>query len=219
MENKQGICYIVGAGDFCETFSPEPEDMVIAADGGYAHLSAAGIRVDSLMGDFDSINVMPDGVPVERFPPEKDDTDVMIAIRSALSLGFRRFALYGVLGGDRFDHTIANMQALCFLSRQNAIGYMVGNGIVLSAITDGERQFPNRLKGYCSVFCMGEEALGVDLEGLKYPLCDARLTYDVPLGVSNEFIGEAATVRVRKGTLLVLWYESSFSARNMFDLC
>lgn len=218
MEKSRKVCYIVGAGDFCEGFSPEPEDLVIAADGGYAHLLAAGIRVDRLMGDFDSIGAVPDGVPLERFPPEKDDTDMMIAIKAALEMGFCRFALYGALGG-RFDHTIANVQALCFLAGKGAVGYMVGNGVVMTAIRDGERSFPSSCEGYCSVFCMGNEAVGVDLVGLKYPLCDARLTYEVPLGVSNEFLGQVATVRVRKGTLLVVWYESAFWARNVFDLC
>jgi thiamine pyrophosphokinase len=45
----------------------------------------------------------------------------------------------------------------------------------------------------------------VTLAGLKYPLSDAVLTCDMPLGVSNEFTGAPASVSVREGTLLVLW--------------
>ena len=43
------------------------------------------------------------------------------------------------------------------------------------------------------------------LTGLKYPLTDATLTSDVPLGVSNEFTGVPAQVSVRSGVLLALW--------------
>jgi thiamine pyrophosphokinase len=55
------------------------------------------------------------------------------------------------------------------------------------------------------VFSAGERAEGVTLKGLKYPLEDATLTCDYPLGVSNEFAGGPAEVTVRDGTLLIAW--------------
>ena len=55
-----------------------------------------------------------------------------------------------------------------------------------------------------SVFCHGDRAEGVTLTGLAYPLSDAVLTGDVPLGVSNRRLdGLPATVAVRRGTLLI----------------
>lgn len=56
-----------------------------------------------------------------------------------------------------------------------------------------------------SVFCQGDRAEGVTLAGLAYPLSDAALTGDFPLGVSNRRLdGQRATVAVRRGTLLIL---------------
>ena len=56
-----------------------------------------------------------------------------------------------------------------------------------------------------SVFCHGDRAEGVTLTGLAYPLSDAVLTGDFPLGVSNRRLdGQRATVAVRRGTLLIL---------------
>ena len=56
-----------------------------------------------------------------------------------------------------------------------------------------------------SVFCQGDRAEGVTLTGLAYPLSDAALTGDFPLGVSNRRLdGQPATVAVRRGTLLIL---------------
>ena len=55
-----------------------------------------------------------------------------------------------------------------------------------------------------SVFCHGDRAEGVTLTGLAYPLSDADLTGDFPLGVSNRRLeGRPATVSVRRGTLLI----------------
>ena len=40
-----GICYIVGSGEFTSRdLNPHPNDLVIAADGGYRYLEKAGIK-------------------------------------------------------------------------------------------------------------------------------------------------------------------------------
>jgi len=59
--------------------------------------------------------------------------------------------------------------------------------------------------GILSVFCMGADAHGVCLSGLKYPLENGTLSAGFPLGVSNRFIGEEAAVSVSDGSLLVLY--------------
>ena len=60
------------------------------------------------------------------------------------------------------------------------------------------------MKGRLSVFSMTEKSDGVTLSDLKYELKDAVITNDFPIGISNEFIGKAASVTVEKGTLLVM---------------
>lgn len=47
--------------------------------------------------------------------------------------------------------------------------------------------------------------------GLKYTLTNASMTNDLPMGVSNEFLGLPALVRVRRGTLAVIWSGSLFA--------
>ena len=118
------VCYIFGAGEFspCEITLTD-EDLVIAADGGYDHLIELGLRADIALGDFDSVTsheIWDDNI-CEKFtyPPEKDDTDMLLAIRLGLSKGYHSFAIYGGLGG-RLDHTIANIQALAYLATNGA---------------------------------------------------------------------------------------------------
>ncbi|MDL2205672.1 thiamine diphosphokinase [Eubacteriales bacterium OttesenSCG-928-N13] len=208
------ICYIVGAGSFDVMHVPNANDFVIAADGGHSHLLRIGQPVDLLLGDFDSLDVLPNDVQLMRMPPEKDDTDTMLAVKLGLEKGFRRFAIYGGLGG-RLDHTMANVQALSHLAMRDARGFLIGEGMVLTAVRDGELLIPAGKTGYISVFCMGDQATGVDLIGLRYPLHDATLTQDVPLGVSNEFTNKDALIRVRCGTLLVMWYETGFDPNTI----
>ena len=51
---------------------------------------------------------------------------------------------------------------------------------------------------------MTEQSRGVCLSGVKYLLSDYTLTGTFPLGVSNEFADDYATVRVGDGTLLIV---------------
>ena len=191
----------------------QPEDYIIAADGGLAHTEKFGITPHEILGDFDSLGYTPRGAAV--FPVEKDDTDAMLAVRRGLSLGFREFLLYGSLDGPRLDHTVANFQTLQFLADREARGCLVGNRQMVTVVKNGKLRFPAGCSGTVSLFCMGPEARGVTLDGLYYPLKNGTLTPGFPLGVSNHFTGEAASVSVEQGSLLVIWdRENGLPERN-----
>lgn len=203
----QGVCYVVGAGAFTtRDLNPREDDYIIAADGGYRSLFAAGLHADLLVGDLDSLGRHPDaGIPVLRYPAEKDDTDMGLAIRAGCERGYRSFMMYGA-GGGRIDHFLANIQLMCRYSRMGCNMRLVDEKIDIYAITDGGLMLPRRENGtLASVFCQGDSAEGVTLNGLKYPLDNATLTYDMPLGVSNEYASDGnASVSVEKGTLIVV---------------
>ena len=135
-------CFIFGAGPFFGLpVSPAPGDVVFAADGGYRHCQAAGLQPDLLLGDFDSLNDLPKGIPIHTFPVEKDDTDAMLAVRRGLELGYREFVLYGSLDGPRLDHTVANFQTLQFLADRGAVGYLVGNRSIVTVVKNASSVF------------------------------------------------------------------------------
>ena len=158
---------------------------------------------DLLLGDFDSLTEVPDFAHIHRVPVEKDDSDMMLAIKKGLSRGERMFHLYGGMGGARSDHTLANMQSLLYLVCHGAQGWLYGDRERYTAIRNGTITFPARERGIMSVFCLGADAIGVSISGAQYPLEEARLTANFPLGVSNHFIGNPITVSVRDGSLLI----------------
>lgn len=200
---KKGICYIVGAGECSRLLlHPQREDMVIAVDGGYDVLK--GQRIDLVVGDFDSLSYVPEHPHVIQLPPEKDDTDMMIAIKEGLRIGYRCFHIYGGTGG-RLSHTVANFQCLAYLLEKGAKGYLIDAQEVTTMIHNDSMEFPASYKGYLSVFSYEKEARGVTLKGLKYSLSDATLDSRIPLGVSNEFTGKPSSVSVKEGTLLLIY--------------
>lgn len=197
-------CVIFCAGGFEKLAEPvRPGDYVLAADGGLAHLQKLGMTPDGIIGDFDSLGYVPRDARV--FPVEKDDTDAMLAVRQGLALGYRRFVIYGGLDGPRLDHTMANFQTLQFLTEHGARGYLAGNTYMATVIKNEKVCFPAEAEGILSVFCMGADAEGVTLRGLKYPLTGGKLTAGIPLGVSNHFTGQEACIEVCSGSLLLLW--------------
>ncbi|MGE4354071.1 MAG: thiamine diphosphokinase [Oscillospiraceae bacterium] len=209
------ICYIVGAGDGANiTINLGEGDMVIAADGGYKTLMAIGITPDLVVGDFDSLGYIPEGVELVRHPPEKDDTDMMLAILLGMERGYRNFLIYGGLGG-RLDHTLANLQSLCYIAGHGCRGWLWGDGTAITAVKDGAVTFPGKCSGMLSVFAQGGAARGVYETGLKYKLDDATLHFDYPLGISNEFLGCDAGVSVREGMLALLWHCHSAEIEQM----
>ena len=203
--DKEPVCYIIGSVEMeNEAFTPNPDDFVIAADGGYTNLQKLGMNPDILVGDFDSLETVPKGEQIIRLPKEKNDTDTLYCVRLGLEKGYKKFALYGCTGG-RLDHTIANIQTLAFIAEQGAAGFLNGGGYTITVLKNSAITFDAEKKGILSVFCLGEKAEGVFLTGLKYPLNNYTMTNTMPIGVSNEFIGTESTVEVRNGMLAVLW--------------
>lgn len=203
------VCYIFGAGEFspCE-ITLSDDDLVIAADGGYDHLISMGLRADIALGDFDSVTsyeIWEDNI-CEKFtyPPEKDDTDMMLAIKLGLSKGYKNFAIYGGLGG-RLDHTLANIQALSFIASQGAQAVLYHEHYALTAIKDSSFTIPKDTSGYISIFSLSDKSENVTIKGLKYQVEGTTLTNNFPLGVSNEAIGKKGIISVENGTLLILW--------------
>ena len=199
-----GNCIIFCAAEF-DTLAKAigPQDHIIAADGGLRHTEAIGIQPQEIIGDFDSLGYIPPDSRV--FPVEKDDTDAMLAVRRGLELGYREFYLYGSLDGPRLDHTVANFQTLQFLADHSAVGYLIGKDQLVTVVKDGAIRFPAGCEGTISLFCLGRDARGVDIQGLYYELQDGTLTPGFPLGVSNHFTGAEAHISVKDGSLLVIW--------------
>ena len=177
-------------------------DLVICADGGYLRAEAAGIVPDVLMGDFDSCaleKVRELGLIV--YPVRKDDTDLILALRYALERGCKRAVVLGCFGG-RLDHTIGNLQSIAYGWRHGLSVTLMDARNRAFPVGEGRTVIPREENCYISFFAMGERCRGITYQGLSYPLTDAVLTADYPLGISNEFVEDEAVVTLEKGLLL-----------------
>ena len=201
-------CFIVGSGDITSRdLTVGENDFVIAADGGYLHLEKIGVKPDLLVGDFDSLGFTPDDIPIYRFPAEKDDTDMGLAVQKGIAMGGAEFILYAG-SGSRPDHFYANLQ---LLNRYSEMGYkirMVCPKFNVYALCEGEIGLCKDPKTVFSVFSLSDSCTGVSITNAKYEIENADLSNRFPLGVSNEFIGKTCTISIKKGVLLIFEYLS-----------
>lgn len=202
------VCALVAASDFNEEdfrarWKTGGFDCVIAVDAGFASLAKIGCQPDAVVGDFDSLGYVPDGVAVERHPVHKDKSDLELALDLVASRGFENVVIYGALGA-RLDHTIANLQ-MCARFAEEGIGVqLVGSESVVSILVGpSELALSARQAGTVSVFSAVALSHGVTEQGLEYPLENASLSNRTTLGLSNEFVGTEASVSVESGTLYV----------------
>lgn len=197
------VCVVVASMYEPNLFIPE-DSFIIAADKGFETLQKNGIVPDLTVGDFDSLGYVPQSVNFLQSPAEKDDTDMLLAVREGIKRGYEKFILYGGIGG-RIDHTFANIQTLAFLKENKASAVLFGEKTAVTLLKNETIRFSSAEKGYISVFAYGEKAEGVTESGLKYSVRDATLLDSFPMGVSNEFVGTESEISVQDGRLLVVW--------------
>ncbi len=180
---------------------------ILAADGGADHLRAIDVLPHQVIGDLDSIDpetrswLQTHRVPIERHPVDKDATDLELALACARALG-KTIRVFGAWG-SRLDQTLAS---LLLLAHPQWAGWDI------RFVGAGREAFVIREEGWIegepgdrvSLIPLIEDAQGVTLEGLFYPLTEGTLPFGATLGVSNRMIAPRARVRVRQGLLLVI---------------
>ena len=184
----------------------EPGAFIVACDAGYRNAETLGVVPDLIVGDFDSAPQPP--VRHERtivLPHVKDDTDTHFAARWLWQHGCREVTFLGALGGQRFEHTVANLHTALFLTKNGVQVLLADERSELRILCPGQPMTLER-KGwtYLSLFPLDGPLTGVEEQGVFYPLRDAVLTPDYPLGVSNEFTAPQAVLSCRAGHGLVV---------------
>ena len=195
-------CVIVGSMQVDSRIKEFINDsFVIAADAGVRNLEALNIKPDLIVGDFDSLGFVPEGDNVIKYPVKKDDTDMMLAVKEAINLGYNDIMIFGGCEG-RIDHTLANI---------NTMVYRLKHGVSVSMIdeksdfyvTDDELKIKCRDNYNLSLFALEKHAV-IDIEGAVYSGKNIEISNDNTLGVSNSFEGQDVTINVKEGIVLVV---------------
>lgn len=229
------ILIVVGGGDASGSGSRDlgslvactgPDTLVIAADSGLDVAVAAGLPVDHLVGDLDSVSpearrsAEARGVRVHPHAPDKDATDLELAIELALELArdtaqvtadataaadaVTTLMVVGP-GAGRLDHLLADV-ALLASPRLAGLEVRARFGPAdLVVVPAGTRRVLGAAVGeQVSLLPVHGPAARVTTKGLRWALLEADLAPGTTRGVSNEVVAADAAVAVGEGTVVVV---------------
>ena len=200
-------CIIIAAmyeGEERAFLTPEPGDLLICADRGYERAVRFGLKPDLLIGDFDSMPLQAFPVETVVLPRMKDDTDTQACVNEGRRRGYAEFRVGGGLGG-RLDHTVANLQTAAGCALRGESLWLCDRQNRVTVLAPGSFRLPRVEGRFLSLLALSDEVTGVTLRGTLWPLDDGMLTGRFPLGVSNEWTGEAAELRFESGILAVFF--------------
>jgi thiamine pyrophosphokinase len=193
-----------------------PGDFLLGADGGTRHILALGRTPDLVVGDMDSLEpevtarLEKEGVKMFRYPRDKNETDLDLAIRHALELSPGAILIIAALG-ERLDQTIGNLALLTDV-RLSTLDVRLDDGVEAAFFCrqqtrpefDRRAEVRGRPGDIVSLIPWGGQVEGILTEGLRWPLRDETLLAHQTRGISNELEGGSARVSIRSGVLLIV---------------
>jgi thiamine pyrophosphokinase len=192
----------------------DPRPLLIAADGGARALIAAGLGPDLVIGDGDSLaetdrrRLLDDGVELRLASPAKDESDTELCVLAAIDAGATAIAIHGGFGGDRPEHSIANLLLIADPRLDGrGVELRVGSSRVVRIGTEASGaslDISGKAGDYVSLLAIAGPVSGVRTSGLRFPLLDEMLTVGPARGLSNELVGSEARVETVAGRLLVV---------------
>lgn len=197
--------------DFALAFMKnEKFEFVIAADKGMEFAQKAGIRPDLIVGDFDSGRqtaleyFREQQVEIRTFRPEKDSTDMEIAMLAAIERGSTRITVLGA-SGSRLDHVLGSIKNLTIAAKAGVPCALVDRN---NRVRLMERSFSikkeEQFGKYVSLLAFAEPVMGINLKGFFYPLAGYTMESGDAIGISNEITDKEAFVEFTAGRLLVI---------------
>jgi len=185
------------------------DDFIIAADGGTRHVLALGRIPNIIIGDLDSLpaNFEPSTFNGEiiRFSQDKNETDLELAIHHALTLNPEQVIILAALGG-RLDQTLGNIALISnpFIPHPSSFILRLDDGIEEVFFCHDNCEIKGTSSEIVSLIPWQGEVAGIVTSGLKWALQNETLYPHKTRGISNEMLGDLATVQIKSGLLLIV---------------
>ena len=206
---SMGNIAILAGGD-C-TLLPRDHDAYVGVDGGCLKLLEQGLPLDMAVGDFDSVsetdlnNIKSQAKQVVQSVPEKNDTDMELALKAVFEEDpTARVSVYGAFGG-RLDHFLSNI----FLPTDPDLApYMEqiqlfdGRNRLLYRPAGCHEILPDPAMSYVGFMPVGGGHL--EITGAKYPLHPENYFLKAMYG-SNEFLDQPIQVSLDRGYLVIVY--------------
>ena len=183
-------------------------DLIVSADGGLRYIRALNLIPKLVIGDLDSINnddirfLKTKKVEILKFPIEKNQTDLEIALREVVRRNYKNILVIGGLGG-RIDQTLANLGLILSLSN-NDVKIEFDDGEEHIILIRDHLLLSGKKGDTVSLIPMCFPVKGITTQGLKYSLTGEKLLPYQTRGISNVMMSEIAEIEILSGNLLCI---------------
>ena len=197
----------------------------VAADGGLSFFVKNYIAPDFWIGDQDSLDAtvfknakkLFPGLKLNPCEREKDDTDMRLSMLALKDAGVREIYVFGGLGGNRFDHSIANIQLLHEFAEYKIQSFLISENEYLYVLKAKEKvTYKTEAEGILSVFSLTDETK-LAIRELYYEF-DGTIDNKRVFTVSNEFNKKGGTVEVFEGAALIVRPVRFTKDLNLFEI-
>lgn len=201
---------IIAGGIYKEDFVKEyicPDDYnyIIAVDKGLSYTESLNLFPDLIVGDFDSVrNSILSGYDskiIRRYKPEKDDTDMEIAMKQAVIKNQPIDVLCAT--GGRADHFLGNIHTLKIAIDAGLHAEIIDENNRIFLI-DKEYEFEKGVGKYVSFIPFSGDVKGITLKGFRYNVEKFTLNPGSTRCVSNEVSEKKAAIHIDEGCLIAV---------------
>ncbi|MFW0779918.1 thiamine diphosphokinase [Rossellomorea marisflavi] len=182
----------------------------VGVDRGVFTLLEKGMEPHVAFGDFDSVSprewqlISSRVEEVNRYRPEKDETDLELALNWAVEQDPEDITIYGATGG-RLDHFMGNVQLLLKDDLKGISVRLVDSLNEMYIKRPGEHGVKtNPRYTYISFVPISPIVQGLTLSGFKYPLTNRNIYWGSTLCISNELIQSHGTFSFSDGIIMVI---------------
>ena len=182
---------------------------ILCADGGALNACKFGLMPQTIIGDLDSLTAeqgadfAASGVEIIAHPPDKDETDLELALLWCIERNATSVCIIGALGG-RFDQTLANIYLLALPQLRDIPVEVVDAVQSIRLLQPGFHRIPGQAGDTISLIPLGASVDGITTEGLKYPLQAESLLLGPARGISNVIETMDASIEFEQGMLLIV---------------
>ena len=182
---------------------------IVAADGGARIAQQFDIFPNLIIGDLDSLNEQEIAyfqrheVTILAYTPEKDETDLELALQWAIKKGANQICIVGAIGG-RFDQTLANVYLLTLPMLENCEVALVSDNQEIRLLRPDNHQINGKIGDTISLIPLNGDVQDISTEYLQYPLSNEILHFGPARGVSNVMLRDVAHLTFATGLLLVV---------------
>ncbi len=133
---------------------------------------------------------------------DKNDTDFDLVLHHAIAAGYREILVIAALG-RRLDQTLGNLALLADPSLAG-VDIWVDDGMEQACFVRSHAHIDGEPGDIVSLIPWGGEVTGIVTEGLRWPLRGETLFPHKTRGLSNEMLGQTASILLKTGLLLVV---------------